>query len=73
MPASAVDRRPACARARRLLGSCEVLTYASFGGALQKAEEAGWLRPFEKEHPGVTIVYDFVDYAKLKAEPRWSR
>jgi putative spermidine/putrescine transport system substrate-binding protein len=45
----------------------EVLTYASFGGALQKAEEAGWLRPFEKEHPGVTIVYDFVDYAKLKA------
>jgi putative spermidine/putrescine transport system substrate-binding protein len=42
------------------------LTYASFGGALRKAEEAGWLRPFEKTHPGVTIVYDLVDYAKLK-------
>jgi putative spermidine/putrescine transport system substrate-binding protein len=44
-----------------------ILTYASFGGALQKAEEAAWLRPFEKTHPGVKIVYDAVDYAKLKA------
>jgi putative spermidine/putrescine transport system substrate-binding protein len=43
-----------------------ILTYASFGGALQKAEEAAWLRPFENSHPGVKIVYDEVDYAKLK-------
>jgi putative spermidine/putrescine transport system substrate-binding protein len=43
-----------------------VLTYASFGGALQKAEEAGWLKPFMKEHPDVKIVYDNIDYAKVK-------
>lgn len=43
------------------------LTYVSFGGALQEAEEQAWLEPFEAENPGVEIVYDFIDYAKLKA------
>jgi putative spermidine/putrescine transport system substrate-binding protein len=43
------------------------ITYASFGGALQKAEEAAWLKPFMAKNPGVKIVYDNVDYAKLKA------
>ena len=43
------------------------ITYASFGGALQKAEEAAWLKPFMEQNPGVKIVYDSVDYAKLKA------
>jgi putative spermidine/putrescine transport system substrate-binding protein len=43
------------------------LTFASFGGALQKAEEAAWLKPFADANPGVKIVYDSVDYAKLKA------
>src|ERR1700758_840471 len=43
------------------------ITYASFGGALQKAEEAAWLKPFMAQNPGVKIVYDTVDYAKLKA------
>ena len=43
------------------------ITYASFGGALQKAEEAAWLKPFMEQNPGVKIVYDNVDYAKLKA------
>lgn len=45
----------------------QILTYVSFGGALQRAEEAAWLRPFEKEHPDVKIVYDTIDYAKVKA------
>jgi putative spermidine/putrescine transport system substrate-binding protein len=43
------------------------LTYAGYGGALQKAEEAGWLNPYMKENPDVKIIYDNVDYAKLKA------
>src|SRR5215831_10864548 len=43
------------------------ITYASFGGALQKAEEAAWLKPFMAQNPGVKILYDSVDYAKLKA------
>lgn len=43
------------------------LTYAGYGGALQKAEEVGWLEPYAKANPGVKIVYDNVDYAKLKA------
>ena len=74
-------RRSACAAvlsiigfglAPWLLGSQAVaqdvtITYASFGGALQKAEEAAWLKPFMAQNPGVKIVYDTVDYAKLKA------
>src|SRR6266481_5805398 len=43
------------------------ITYASFGGALQKQEEAAWLKPFMNQNPGAKIVYDSVDYAKLKA------
>ncbi len=43
------------------------LTFASFGGALQKAEEAGWLQPFMEANPGVKVIYDSVDYAKMKA------
>ena len=43
------------------------LTYAGYGGALQKAEEAGWLNPYMKENPDIKIIYDNVDYAKLKA------
>src|SRR5262249_2806388 len=43
------------------------ITYASYGGALQRAEEAAWLKPFMDQNPGVKIVYDSVDYAKLKA------
>lgn len=43
------------------------LTYVSFGGSLQAAEEKAWLEPFAAAHPGVEIVYDFIDYAKLKA------
>jgi putative spermidine/putrescine transport system substrate-binding protein len=43
------------------------ITFASYGGALQKAEEGGWLKPFMAANPGVKIVYDTVDYAKLKA------
>lgn len=43
------------------------LTYVSFGGALQAAEEKAWLEPFAAENPGVEFVYDFIDYAKLKA------
>lgn len=42
------------------------LTYVSFGGALQAAEEKAWLEPFAAANPGVEIVYDFIDYAKLK-------
>ncbi|MGF7162229.1 putative spermidine/putrescine transport system substrate-binding protein [Rhodoligotrophos appendicifer] len=44
-----------------------VLTYVSFGGALQKAEQQAWLEPFMKANPDVKIVYDIIDYAKLKA------
>ncbi|WP_170984496.1 extracellular solute-binding protein [Rhodoligotrophos defluvii] len=44
-----------------------VLTYVSFGGALQKAEEPAWLKPFMEANPDVKIVYDIIDYAKLKA------
>src|SRR5882724_13069321 len=43
------------------------LTYASYGGALQKAEEPAWLEPFAKANPGVKVAYDITDYAKLKA------
>lgn len=43
------------------------ITFASYGGALQKAEEAGWLKPFMAANPSVKIVYDTEDYAKLKA------
>lgn len=43
------------------------LTYVSFGGSLQAAEEKAWLEPFVAANPGVEIVYDFIDYAKLKA------
>ena len=41
------------------------LTYVSFGGSLQAAEEKAWLEPFAAANPGVEIVYDFIDYAKL--------
>jgi putative spermidine/putrescine transport system substrate-binding protein len=43
------------------------LTYAGYGGALQKAEETAWLSPYMAANPGVKIIYDNVDYAKLKA------
>lgn len=43
------------------------LTFVSYGGALQKAEEPAWLEPFRQQNPGVTIAYDITDYAKLKA------
>lgn len=43
------------------------ITYASYGGALQKAEEPAWLEPFAKANPGVKVAYDITDYAKLKA------
>lgn len=43
------------------------LTYVSFGGSLQEAEEKAWLEPFAAANPGVEVVYDFIDYAKLKA------
>ncbi|MBV9358631.1 MAG: extracellular solute-binding protein [Chloroflexi bacterium] len=43
------------------------LTYASFGGALQDAEEKAWIEPYMQLHPNVKILYDNVDYAKLKA------
>src|SRR5690606_25403707 len=43
------------------------LTYAGYGGALQRAEEPAWIEPFMAANPGVTVVYDTVDYAKLKS------
>ena len=43
------------------------LTYASYGGALQKAEEPAWLEPFAKANAGIKVAYDITDYAKLKA------
>lgn len=44
----------------------EEFTYVSYGGAFQKAEEAAWLNPYQQQ-TGVKIIYDTVDYAKLKA------
>jgi putative spermidine/putrescine transport system substrate-binding protein len=41
------------------------LTYASFGGALQEAEEKAFIEPYEKAHPNIDIVYDIIDYSKL--------
>ena len=43
------------------------ITYVSFGGALQAAEEKAWLQPYMQLHPNVKVLYDNVDYAKLKA------
>lgn len=44
----------------------ESVTYVSYGGALQKAEEAAWLNPYTAA-TGIKVVYDSVDYAKLRA------
>ena len=43
------------------------ITFASYGGALQRAEEAAWLQPFQALHPEIKIAYDIVDPVKLKA------
>jgi putative spermidine/putrescine transport system substrate-binding protein len=45
----------------------ETLTVASWGGSLQKAYDQAWFQPFQEANPGVRIVYDTMDYAKLKA------
>lgn len=44
----------------------ETVTYVSYGGALQKAEEPAWLNPYTAA-TGIKVIYDSVDYAKLKA------
>jgi putative spermidine/putrescine transport system substrate-binding protein len=55
MPATAAGQTPV------------TITYVSFGGALQAAEQKAWLDPYMQLHPNVKILYDNVDYAKLKA------
>ncbi len=43
------------------------LTYSSYGGALQKAEEKALIKPYEKLHPNIDVVYDpTTSYSKLK-------
>ena len=37
------------------------LTYVSYGGALQKAEEQAWLNPYMEANPDIKILYDVVD------------
>jgi putative spermidine/putrescine transport system substrate-binding protein len=45
------------------------ITYASYGGALQKAEELAFIAPYMKLHPNIKIVYDAtMDYSKLIAQ-----
>jgi putative spermidine/putrescine transport system substrate-binding protein len=45
------------------------LTYVSYGGALQVAEEAALIKPFEKLHPNIDVVYDpTTSYSKLKLQ-----
>jgi putative spermidine/putrescine transport system substrate-binding protein len=55
----------AAATTTRHTGSV-TLTYVSYGGALQTAEESALIKPFEKLHPNIKIVYDpTVSYTKL--------
>src|SRR5438067_11748002 len=61
--ATALATLPGAAAAQEAV----TITYVSFGGALQAAEEKAWLQPYMQLHPNVTILYDNVDYAKLKA------
>lgn len=57
--AAAVWLQPAAAE--------ETLTVASWGGTLQKAYDQAWFQPFQAANPDIRIVYDTMDYAKLKA------
>ena len=44
------------------------ITYASYGGALQVAEESAIIKPFEKLHPDIKVLYDpTISYSKLIA------
>jgi putative spermidine/putrescine transport system substrate-binding protein len=56
-----------CVSSIAVQASADVITYVSYGGALQEAEEAAWLDGFVAANPGTEIVYDVVDLAKLKA------
>jgi putative spermidine/putrescine transport system substrate-binding protein len=51
-------------------GAKEVtLTFASWGGTYQKAQEKAWLKPYMAANPHVKILQDQpADYAKIKAQ-----
>src|SRR5581483_3348888 len=66
-PAAAPTPSAAATPAAASSGEQVTITYVSFGGALQDAEEKAWLQPFMQLHPNIKILYDNVDYAKLKA------
>jgi putative spermidine/putrescine transport system substrate-binding protein len=45
------------------------ITFASWGGTYQKAQEKAWLDPYMKANPHVKILQDQpADYAKIKAQ-----
>lgn len=47
------------------------VTFTSYGGSYQKAQEKAWIKPFMKANPDIEVIQDSpTDYAKLEAMMR---